>query len=219
MGKKAASSSQKGKEVLDTIDLTGDDGDGDAPLAPSGGGAAAGGGSAGAGGAGSSKEQKKRKHRDEPSSQSQSDGVRITGVTQAPAAQQQQHQHQHHHGPQRLDEELGTQQPDEEGEELARLVCYGAFSTAIVGIQYYNGIVSRKEQVRLVREPTNRYDRNAIRVDNIRDEQVGHIPRDAAVYLSPMLDKKILHHVEGGEGTRGNARHHHSAVHVPSHIL
>ena len=56
---------------------------------------------------------------------------------------------------------------------------------------------SRKEQVRLVREPTNRYDRNAIRADNIRDEQVGHIPREAALYLSPMLDQKTLHHVEG----------------------
>ena len=197
MGKKASSSSQKGKEVEQpVIDLTEEDDELPAP--------------GGAGGAPSgSSNHKKRKQAEQPVT---SDSVIVvgshTGVhAQAPGVgaalrhqgqPHDQHQHQHEaHRVQRFDEELGTQSVDVEGEELEAVVCYGAFSTAIVGIQYYNGIVSRKEQVRLVREPTNRYDRNAIRVDNIRGEQVGHIPRDAAVYLSPMLDKKILHHAAG----------------------
>jgi len=49
------------------------------------------------------------------------------GATQAPAMR----------GPERFDDELGTQL--EEEDEMARLVCFGAFSTAAVGIQYYKG--------------------------------------------------------------------------------
>ena len=75
----------------------------------------------------------------------------------------------------RFDEELGTQ--PEADDVIERSVCYGAFESYIVGVQYYDGIVSRKEQVSLVRQPNNPYDRNAIRVENIRGEQVGHIPR------------------------------------------
>lgn len=95
----------------------------------------------------------------------------------------------------RFDEELGTQ--PEADDVIERSVCYGAFGCYIVGVQYYNGIVSRKEQVSLVREPNNPYDRNAIRVENIRGEQVGHIPRRAAEHLSPMLDRGVLNHIAG----------------------
>ena len=31
------------------------------------------------------------------------------------------------------------------------VICFGAFQTYIVGVQYYSGTVSRNEQVRLVR--------------------------------------------------------------------
>lgn len=41
-----------------------------------------------------------------------------------------------------------------------------------MGIQYYTGVVSQHEQVILQREPQNRYDRNAVRVLNVRGEQV-----------------------------------------------
>ena len=86
---------------------------------------------------------------------------------------------------------------DDDDDELASVVCFGAMASAIVGIQYYNGIVSRKEQVTLHREPRNQYDRNALRVDNVRREQVGHIPRDVAAHLSPLIDAKKIHHVVG----------------------
>ena len=43
------------------------------------------------------------------------------------------------------------------------LVLYGYLHVPIVGTQYYRGVVHQGEFVHLVREPTNQYDRNAIR--------------------------------------------------------
>lgn len=43
----------------------------------------------------------------------------------------------------------------------------------IVGVQYYRGITTPGENLLFVREPQNRYDRNAIRVDNVANIQVG----------------------------------------------
>jgi SWI/SNF-related matrix-associated actin-dependent regulator of chromatin subfamily A3 len=60
---------------------------------------------------------------------------------------------------------------DSEGGE-PELQLLGGFETQIVGIRYYQGEVGRNEMVSLVREPRNPYDANAIRVDNIRGEQV-----------------------------------------------
>ncbi|CAH8382148.1 unnamed protein product [Eruca vesicaria subsp. sativa] len=66
----------------------------------------------------------------------------------------------------------------------------------IVGLKYYSGRINGRELVGLVREPTNLYDENAIRVLNTRSVQVGHIERAVAAVLSPLIDShKIL--VEG----------------------
>ena len=43
---------------------------------------------------------------------------------------------------------------------------------AIMGCQYYGGVVHVGEHVNLVREPNNVYDGNAIRVDNMEGAQV-----------------------------------------------
>jgi hypothetical protein len=43
----------------------------------------------------------------------------------------------------------------------------------VVGVQYYRGIATMDENLLLVREPRNQYDRNAIRVDNVANIQVG----------------------------------------------
>jgi hypothetical protein len=43
----------------------------------------------------------------------------------------------------------------------------------IVGVQYYRGIATTGENLLFVREPRNPYDRNAIRVDNVANIQVG----------------------------------------------
>lgn len=59
----------------------------------------------------------------------------------------------------------------------------------IVGIRYYRGVAYGGEYVRLAREPSNPYDRNAIRVDNLRQEKVGHVAKEAAAILSPVWDR------------------------------
>lgn len=69
---------------------------------------------------------------------------------------------------------------------------YGSLPTKVVGIRYYNGIATQSEFVSLVREPRNPYDRNAIRVDNVRRQQVGHIPRQVAAKLAKYLDQGLL---------------------------
>jgi SWI/SNF-related matrix-associated actin-dependent regulator of chromatin subfamily A3 len=85
---------------------------------------------------------------------------------------------------------------------------YVIVPTQVVGIQYYTGLllssvfklskrihvgyVGSGENVMLRREPTNQFDRNAIRVVNFRDEQVGHLPRAFAARLSPLLDQNLV---------------------------
>lgn len=61
---------------------------------------------------------------------------------------------------------------------------YGVLRTKIVGVQYYGGYATDGEFVIIRREPSNPYDNNAIRVDNVRREQIGHIPRVMAAKLS-----------------------------------
>ncbi|KIJ68013.1 hypothetical protein HYDPIDRAFT_107592 [Hydnomerulius pinastri MD-312] len=77
-----------------------------------------------------------------------------------------------------------------EPEPVDELYC--VLNTSIVGVQYYKGLVGPGEEVRLIREPHNKYDRNAIQVKNIGGIQVGHIPRNVAAKLSPLLDQKLV---------------------------
>ena len=49
---------------------------------------------------------------------------------------------------------------------------YTTLTTQVVGTKYYTGMVGLGEQVNLVREPTNRFDGNAIKVTNISNIQV-----------------------------------------------
>ena len=45
--------------------------------------------------------------------------------------------------------------------------------------------------VTLEREPTNKYDINAIRVKNVGNVQVGHIKRELAKPLAFIMDKNL----------------------------
>lgn len=56
-----------------------------------------------------------------------------------------------------------------------------------MGVRFYRGHANPKERVILKREPTNQYDRNAIRVDNVMGAQIGHIPREMAAKLAPYM--------------------------------
>ena len=80
---------------------------------------------------------------------------------------------------------------------------YGTLSTKVVGIQYYTGHATIGEHVIVRREPSNRYDSNALRVENVQRAQVGHIPRTMAAKLAKYMDAgKIL--VEGSlTGNKG----------------
>ncbi|KAI0305630.1 SNF2 family N-terminal domain-containing protein [Multifurca ochricompacta] len=87
-------------------------------------------------------------------------------------------------------------------EQVDELYC--TLSSNVVGVQYYKGLVDAGEQVRLIREPHNRYDRNAIAVQNINRTQVGHIPRQTAVKLAPLIDAGLI--TVEGTMNQGNLR-------------
>jgi len=50
--------------------------------------------------------------------------------------------------------------------------------------------------VSLVREPHNRYDPNAVKVNNVNGVQVGHIKRELAKPLASIIDRRLAR-VEG----------------------
>ena len=54
------------------------------------------------------------------------------------------------------------------------------------------GMTLDNEMVNLIREPHNAYDRFALRVDNQRNQQVGHIPKDTVRTISPLIDSGKL---------------------------
>ncbi|EHK98714.1 putative SWI/SNF-related matrix-associated actin-dependent regulator of chromatin subfamily A member 3-like 1 [Glarea lozoyensis 74030] len=51
------------------------------------------------------------------------------------------------------------------------------------------------------REPNNQYDRNAIRINNVQGDQIGHIPKTLASKLAPYLDSRkiVLEAILSGE--------------------
>ena len=69
---------------------------------------------------------------------------------------------------------------------------YGILNTKVVGIRYYNGRFGVGEYVKVKREPRNPYDRNAIRIDNIMNDQIGHIGREVAAKLAGLMDSEQL---------------------------
>ncbi|CAJ0840720.1 443_t:CDS:10, partial [Entrophospora sp. SA101] len=85
-------------------------------------------------------------------------------------------------------------------------ILYGNIKSKVVGIRYYNGTVNRNEAVSIIREPDNIADSNALRVDNILGNQVGHIPRDIARILAPMIDLNEIR-IEGTISGRSGTHH------------
>ncbi|KAG6294183.1 hypothetical protein E4U09_002707 [Claviceps aff. purpurea] len=80
-----------------------------------------------------------------------------------------------------------TQDDDGPAREL-----YGVFNGKIVGIQYYKGQASPGEVVLCHREPENQYDRNAIRVDNVMSQQIGHLPRQIVQKLAKYVASRSI---------------------------
>lgn len=80
----------------------------------------------------------------------------------------------------------------------------GSGEYQIVGIRYYNGVAHPGEFVTLVREPNNPYDHNAIRVDNLRGQKVGHVKATMAKSLAAIMDNGNAR-LEGTIPRAGNA--------------
>lgn len=69
---------------------------------------------------------------------------------------------------------------------------YGILNTKIVGCRFYHGTATVGEYVRVRREPGNPYDSNAIRIDNVLRDQIGHIGRNVAAKLASLMDSGSL---------------------------
>ncbi len=69
---------------------------------------------------------------------------------------------------------------------------YGIMNTKIVGCRYYGGRATTGEYVLVRREPGNPYDSNAIRIDNVMRDQIGHIGRNNAAKLASLMDSGQL---------------------------
>lgn len=74
--------------------------------------------------------------------------------------------------------------------QVDELIC--TVRSEVVGLQYYKGLVGVGEQIRFVREPNNKYDPNAIAVQNIGRMQVGHIRRQIAAKLARLMDSSLI---------------------------
>nr|XP_048308564.1 helicase-like transcription factor [Myodes glareolus] len=75
-------------------------------------------------------------------------------------------------------------------------VLFGTLRGQVVGLRYYTGVVNNNEMVSLQREPNNPYDKNAIKVNNVNGNQVGHLKRNLAAALASLMDNKLVQ-VEG----------------------
>lgn len=89
-------------------------------------------------------------------------------------------------------EDEAVEEAGEEQVDLANLetpmIHYGYAMVKIVGLRYYSGSIHAAEMLHLLREPSNPYDSNAVRVDNLDDAQIGHVNRYSAVHLARILD-------------------------------
>ncbi|NP_001090145.1 helicase-like transcription factor L homeolog [Xenopus laevis] len=70
-------------------------------------------------------------------------------------------------------------------------VLFGMLRGNVVGLRYYSGVVNNNEMVALQREPNNQYDRNAVKINNVNGEQVGHIKKELAAALAHIMDQKM----------------------------
>ncbi|XP_053565972.1 helicase-like transcription factor isoform X2 [Bombina bombina] len=81
-------------------------------------------------------------------------------------------------------------------EDMDSAVLFGSLRGNVVGLRYYTGVVNNNEMVALQREPSNQYDKNAVKVNNVNGEQVGHIKKELAAALAYIMDTKLAK-VEG----------------------
>jgi len=64
----------------------------------------------------------------------------------------------------------------------------GRIRACVTGIQYCEAGAAAGEAVHFEREPENRHDGNAIRVENPDCRKMGYLPRNKALWLAPLID-------------------------------
>ncbi|XP_051482287.1 helicase-like transcription factor isoform X2 [Apus apus] len=90
-----------------------------------------------------------------------------------------------------LDDSTSAGDPSGSEEDTDSAVLYGTLRGSVVGLRYYTGIVNNNEMVALQREPNNPYDKNAVKVNNVNGDQVGHIKKELAAALAGIMDSKL----------------------------
>jgi len=82
-------------------------------------------------------------------------------------------------------------------------ISYGEVASTVVGLSYCQVPILPKEKVMLVRDANNEYDTNALRVVNSNRRQVGNVPSELSLVLSPLVDQKVIRleaHIPGQPG-------------------
>lgn len=87
-----------------------------------------------------------------------------------------------------INETVASSQDDAHG--TGELQLYGVLSGKVVGVRFYRGVATPGERVLIRREPRNPYDKNAVRIDNIEMQQLGHLPRKVVEKLSKYIDNR-----------------------------
>jgi hypothetical protein len=80
------------------------------------------------------------------------------------------------------------------GKPLKWLTIIITIDCKIVGVQYYSGIVYLSESLRLIREPDNEFDDNAIRVDNSCGTQVGQYLHVLICQLTTQYSSRLCYY-------------------------
>ncbi|NXI96980.1 HLTF factor, partial [Psophia crepitans] len=91
----------------------------------------------------------------------------------------------------RLEDFLSVGEASGTEEDADSAVLYGTLRGSVVGLRYYTGTVNNNEMVALQREPNNPYDKNAVKVNNVNGDQVGHIKKELAAALASIMDNKL----------------------------
>ncbi|KAI8963341.1 SNF2 family N-terminal domain-containing protein [Daldinia sp. FL1419] len=92
-----------------------------------------------------------------------------------------------------IDDGDGVPDPSQNNQDpVSSYELYGTLDNKIVGVRYYSGVVNPGERVLCRREPNNPFDKNAIRVDNVMRNQIGHIPAKVAAKLAPYIDREDI---------------------------
>ena len=98
----------------------------------------------------------------------------------------------------------GANDDDDDDDDMHHFI--GTVKGAVVGVQHYRGIISKKEMLEFRREPKNKYDTNAIAVHNSAGDMVGHVPREIAATMAPLMDRNYII-MEAKTGTAVSAKY------------